>query len=220
MSSIMQYEFRLFGPRKGQTVIINGHPFVNGIARLVYSSEAMSSCMRVLSFYNAHARGTQEYNDAMDAEEAAHGTGQAPEAPRQGADDTVPSCVRQAGTRSAPQGPEDSIGGGHSQRPDATNVSPVGDGHEHAGIPKFPEDKDFRSSEPSSSVNVDIKAAVMKLDPEVDDHWVMTGAMKGSPKLNSVEEAYGKANLTRQDVEAAAPGYSRDVAFEAALSAA
>ncbi len=220
MSTVMQYEFRLFGPRKGQTVTINGHPFVKGIARLIYSSEAMSSCMRVLSFYNAYARGTQEYNDAMDAEAAAYGTGQAPEAPQQRADDAVPSSVRQAGTRSAPQGAEASIGGGNSQRPDGETASADRDGHGHAGVPAFPEDKDFRPSEPASSVNLDIKAAVMKLDPEVSDHWVVTGAAKGQPKLNAVEEAYGKANLTRQDVEAAAPGYTRDVAFEAALSAA
>ncbi|MCK5641931.1 MAG: hypothetical protein KAJ19_14100, partial [Gammaproteobacteria bacterium] len=96
---------------------------------------------------------------------------------------------------------------------------PDGNGHEHSGIPKFPEDADYRAEEPASSVNTDILAAVRKLDPEVDSHWVVTGAHKGKPKLQAVEDAYGKAGLTRQDVEAAAPGYNRDAAFDAAIAA-
>jgi hypothetical protein len=67
-------------------------------------------------------------------------------------------------------------------------------------------------------VNADIAAAVRKLDPDVDSHWVLTGAHKGKPKLQAIEDAYGKAGLTRQDIEAAMPGYDRDAASEAALA--
>ena len=219
MSSIMQYEFHLFGPRKGHTVIINGHPFVNGVAHLAYASEAMGSCMKVLASYGAYARGTKEYLDAMEAEEATNGTSEVHSASDGGANPPVRSGVRQDGERPSTPPTDEWIGGGDSQRPDAASPPASGDGHGHAGVPKFPEDKDFRPSEPSSSVNEGIKAAVMKLDPEVDDHWVMTGAHKGLPKLNAVEEAYGRANLGRQDVEAAAPGWNRGVALEAAVSA-
>lgn len=63
-----------------------------------------------------------------------------------------------------------------------------------------------------SKKNEDVKAALLKLDPLDDSHWVQTGAAKGLPKLNAVEEACGRANLTRQDIEAAAvPGFNRDV---------
>lgn len=63
-----------------------------------------------------------------------------------------------------------------------------------------------------------VREAVLRLDPDVDSHWVMTGAHKGKPKLQSVEDAYGKAGLTRQDIEAAMPGYNRAKATEAALA--
>ncbi len=219
MSGIMQYEFHLFGPRKGQTININGHNFRNGVATLAYSSEAMGSCMKVLRSYGAFARGTQEYLDAMDKEEAANGVNDILAASDGGSDDPIRSGVRPVGAQPPPSPANASAGGNDSQRATGPNGDPAGHGHEHAGIPKFPEDKDFRATEPSSSVNVGIMAAVMKLDPEVDDHWVQTGAAKGLPKLNAVEEAYGKANLTRQDVDAAAPNYNRDRAYETALAA-
>ncbi len=218
MSGIMQYEFHLFGPRKGQTITINGHPFINGVAHLAYSSEAMGSCMKVLAAYRAFARGTQEYNDEM-GEEAVNGASEVRSASDGGANPPVRNGVRQDGEKPSTPPTDEWIGGGDSQRPNEESTPADGDGREHAGIPKFPEDKDFRPREPSSSVNEGIKAAVLKLDPEVDDHWVMTGAHKGMPKLNAVEEAYGRANLGRQDVEAAAPGWNRDVALEAAVSA-
>lgn len=219
MSGVMQYEFHLFGPRKGQTININGHPFRNGVAHLAYSSEAMGSCIKVLSSYGAYARGTREYNEAVEAEERERGISEILEASNGGADDSVRSGVRPSGQRPPAPSTDDWAGGNDSQRTDGPSSDPSGDGHEHAGIPKFPEDKDFQPTEPSSSVNEGILAAVMKLDPEVNDHWVQTGAAKGLPKLNAVEEAYGRANLTRQDVEAAAPGFNRDQAFENALAA-
>ncbi len=71
---------------------------------------------------------------------------------------------------------------------------------------------------PLSEVAEAVKIAILKLDPEVDQHWVMTGAHKGKPKLQAVEDAYGKAGLTRSDIEAAVPGYTRDAALDAALA--
>jgi hypothetical protein len=53
---------------------------------------------------------------------------------------------------------------------------------------------------------------MMTLDPTNDSHWVMTGAQVGKPKLAVVEEAYGRAGLTRSDLEDALPGYNREVA--------
>ena len=223
MSAVMLYEYRLFGPRKGQTMTINGHQFIDGWARLNQSTEKAGSCMRVLSFYGAYARGTPDYNKAMDAEEAEeaakNGTGEADTKAVEGADAPVRSDVRPAGsgpaTPAAVEGNGNAGPGGASSSGGDTN----GDGHGHAGIPKFPEDKDRRHIEPPSEVNEAIMVAVKKLDPSVDGHWVATGAHKGKPKLQAVEEAYGKANLTRQDIEAAMPGWNRDAALEAALAA-
>lgn len=54
--------------------------------------------------------------------------------------------------------------------------------------------------------------AVMKLDPENDEHWTKIG----KPAMNAVEGFYGSADITRADIEAAAPGYVRDTAKEQA----
>jgi hypothetical protein len=217
--SIMQFEFRLFGPRKGQTMVLNNHQFVNGICTLVQSSDNMGTAARVFSFYRAYARGTPEYDAAMAQEEAeANGADEVSEASLEGTDPAVEAGVQPGGGGPAegeavPSGSDVEPGGA-----DPTSASSSGDGHEHAGVPKFPEDADYRAEEPSSSVNEDVAAAVRKLDPDVDSHWVLTGGHKGKPKLQAVEDAYGKAGLTRQDIEAAMPGYTRDAASEAALA--
>ncbi len=219
MSSVMQFEFRLFGPRKGQTMMLNGHPFINGVCTLVQSSDNMGTAARVFSFYRAYARGTPEYDAAMAQEEAeTNGADKVSEASLEGVDPAVPASVQSNGAgpsegEAVPRGDDAGPGGADSASPDAS-----GHGHEHSGVPLFPEDADYRAEEPSSSVNEGIKAAVLKLDPDVDSHWVMTGAHKGKPKLQAVEDAYGKNNLDRQDVEAAMPGYNRDAASEAALA--
>lgn len=51
-------------------------------------------------------------------------------------------------------------------------------------------------------------AALKKLDPKNDDHWVKDGR----PAMAAVEELYGSAGITREDVETAIPGYDRKVA--------
>lgn len=218
MSTTMQYEFRLFGPRKDTTVTINGHLFVNGRATLVLSSVAMGSCMKVLQAYGAYARGTQEYDAAVTKEEADNGAGEADTQTLEGEDPPIRSRVRPDGERSAKEVPAVSPGDDNTNGADGSSSSPSGDGHEHAGIPKFPEDKDYRPIEPPSEVNESVAAAIRKLDPKVDGHWVMTGAMAGKPKLQAVEEAYGRAGLTRQDIDAALSGWNRETAIKAALT--
>jgi len=219
MSSVMQFEFRLFGPRKGQTMVLNNHQFVNGVCTLVQSSDNMGTAARVFSFYRAYARGTPEYDAAMAQEEAeANGTDEVSEASLEGIDPAVEASVQPDGGGPAegeavPSGNDAEPGGAGP-----TSGSSSGDGHEHAGVPKFPEDADYRAEEPSSSVNEDVANAVRKLDPDVDSHWVLTGGHKGKPKLQAVEDAYGKNTLTRQDIEAAMPGWTRDAASEAALA--
>ena len=220
MSQIMQYEFRLFGPYRGRTMVVNGHRFVNGRATLAQSSQNMEACMRVLSFYGAYARGTPPYDEALAKEEAENGASEVPAEAVKGPDAAVPTSVRPDGAgpseKTAVVSPVDA----GTEGSDGSSGDTDRDGHEHAGIPKFPEDKDRKVIEPPSEVNETVKIAVLKLDPEVDQHWVMTGAAKDKPKLQAVEDAYGKAGLTRQDIEAALPKYTRDDARVAALAKA
>ena len=167
--SAMQYEFRLFGPRKGQTITINGHPFVNGLAMVIQSSENMGSCMRVLSFYGAFARGNADYNAALELEEAEeaakNGTNEAGPPTLERIDASVRSAVRPDGPGLADEAPAVSDGSVGTDRPGSSGGDPDRDRHEHAGIPKFPEDADYRLTEPASEVNLDVKAAIQKLDP-------------------------------------------------------
>jgi hypothetical protein len=178
----------------------------------------MSAAARVFSFYGAYARGTPEYDEALAAEEAENGANEVDPSAFEGADPAIPTGVGSDGA-----GPSEGEAASSSVNvepggTDFTSPDSGGDGYEHAGIPKFPEDKDYRAEEPSSSVNDEVAAAVKKLDPDVDAHWVMTGGHKGKPKLQAVEDAYGKNTLTRQDIESAMPGYNRDAAAEAALA--
>lgn len=217
MSNIMQYEFRLFGPYRGRTMSVNGHQFVNGRIVLMQSSQNMEACMRVLSFYGAYARGTPQYDEALAKEEAEDGTGKVPAEAVKGPDTAVSTSVRPDGSGPAEEAADDGRTNDNGKGASGSADDTHGDGHGHAGVPKFPEDKDRRVIEPPSQVNEAVKIAVLKLDPEVDQHWVMTGAHKGKPKLQAVEDAYGKAGLTRQDIEAAVPAWTRDAALEAAL---
>jgi len=50
--------------------------------------------------------------------------------------------------------------------------------------------------------------AVQALDPENDDHWTNGG----QPKVDAVASQLGRTDVTRAQVEAAAPGYNREVA--------
>ncbi len=218
MSGVMQFEFRLFGPRKGQTMVINNHPFVDGICILVQSSENMGTAARVLSFYGAYHRGSLEYDAALAAEEAANGADDSSSPSVEGADPAVEADLGSDGAGPSEGEAVPSAGNVDPGGSDPASVDASGDGHEHAGVPKFPEDADYRAEEPSSSVDAEVAAAVRKLDPDVDSHWVLTGAHKGKPKLQAVEDAYGKNTLTRQDIESAMPGYNRGAAAEAALA--
>ncbi len=219
MSSIMQFDFRLFGPRKGQTMVLNGHQFIDGVCTLVQSSENMGTCARVFSFYNCYARGTPEYDTAVATEEAEHGTGKVPEETLEGIDTTVSANTGPDGPGPAETGSSlDSSGSDHAEGTNGPSSDSSRDGHEHPRVPIFPEDADYRAEEPSSSVNADLVTAVRKLDPDVESHWVLTGAHKGKPKLQAIEDAYGKAGLTRQDIEAVLPGYNRDAAIGIALA--
>ena len=70
--------------------------------------------------------------------------------------------------------------------------------------PKIPE------TPPQS--NERLAKAVMSLDPNNDEHWTQTG----KPAMSAIEMAYGSSGITRAQVEAAAPGFTREVASQQA----
>jgi len=220
MSQVMQYQFRLFGPRKDQTININGHPFVKGVSHIIQASDKMGAVLRVLSFYGAYARGTVEYDQALALEEeVAGGTDEVYKETESGPATSVRSRVRSSRERPTPQGADVSVSDAEAEARN-TGFDSDRDGHRHAGVPEFPEAANRpEPTEPETVINVDMRTAILKLDPDVNSHWVVTGPMAGKPKLNAVEEAYGRAGITRDDVEAAIPGWTRTKAMETALEA-
>ncbi len=174
---------------------------------------------KVLGFYGAYAQGTPEYDAALAKEEAANGGSKVPEAAGSGEADAVRGDPGSDGAVPEAPSADDGSGAGNSEA-DGSGGSAPGDGLGHAGVPKFEEAASLpQPGEPESVGSDDVKAAMLKLDPENDDHWVKHGSAKGLPKLNAVEEAYGKAGLGRQDLEAAMPGWNREKAIGAALEA-
>ena len=215
----MQYTFRLFGGRAGKSGMINGHNFVNGMYRKIVAPVQAATLCRVLGFYGAYAQGTPEYDAALAKEEAANGGSKVHAEAGQGKAAEVRSGSGPDGTQPEEASADDGTGADDSDAGGPGSDS-AGSGHGHAGVPKFEEAASLpQPGEPASVGSDEVKAAMLKLDPENDEHWVKHGSAKGLPKLNAVEEAYGKAGLGRQDLEAAMPGWNREKAIGAALDA-
>lgn len=53
-----------------------------------------------------------------------------------------------------------------------------------------------------------INQALSRLDPEDDEAWTADG----KPKMSAIEAAMGRSDVTRAQVDAAAPGFDRDAA--------
>lgn len=54
--------------------------------------------------------------------------------------------------------------------------------------------------------NEKLMNAVLAIDPEIDDNWTEDGL----PTMAAVEKAYGAGDVTRADVDAVLPGFTRD----------
>lgn len=209
MAQRLSYTFRLFGGRKGQNMTVNGNAFRNGICTVNIDPKYAAYAMRLMSFYGAFAEGTPEYNAYLAQEEAANGISVDP-APGAGsgqADSLHDGSIEAGGSApleaAAHSGSDVESEGGHS------GLHPHRDGHEDARVSKFSLEADRISpQEPQVAVDAEIKVAVEKLDSGNNAHWTGTGL----PRLSAVEDALGRAGVTRDDVHAALPGYTREVA--------
>lgn len=59
-----------------------------------------------------------------------------------------------------------------------------------------------------NEVNEKLRRAVLQLDPSNDEHWTQAG----KPSISAITQLYGAGDVTRADIEAAAPGLLRDSA--------
>jgi hypothetical protein len=69
-------------------------------------------------------------------------------------------------------------------------------------------DEEFEASEPDGpapELNAKLQRAVLGLDTEVDENWTAGGL----PAISAVTAAYGSEGVTRADIAAVAPGFTR-----------
>ena len=96
-------------------------------------------------------------------------------------------------------------------QPVSSDVQPNVGGTEAGGVP----DGDGQPAvltdpvkEPTVELNTKLQKAVLGLDPADDTNWTKDG----KPAMTAVEKLYGSTGITRADVEAVAPGHTRDKA--------
>lgn len=214
--SHMRVEMELVGPRAGQTCVINGHQFVEGVAVLEGDGDSLTYAIRYLGrAYNAYPKGSSEleraraeYAEAVGEKENPDGVQSDPhESPEQGQADEVPG-EGNAGGEPAGDGKDDERQVDADAPEGAAGVLPERDRHGDPGLPEQPEAPSRQDVDPPKDVA--LAEAVKSLDPEADEHW--TGS--GLPKISVVEEAYGQTGVTRAAIEAAAPEWNRERAAQ------
>lgn len=232
MAKAKIFTFRLFGAYRGVTKRINGHQFVDGNHSIAVDPERVAALMQVLGYYGGYAKGTTEYDkhlaveqaidlsnqkavDLTDKEPETDGTDDILSKADEGSATRLGSEVQQTGAEPAEETSDNGSGTGDSSGGSAGSGA-LGDGHSDSGLSKFEESEGDGPSEPSSEIDNGLKRAVLALDPEAEEHWIARGRHAGKPALTAVEEALGRAGVTRSDVEDAMPAYTRKVAQERA----
>lgn len=100
-----------------------------------------------------------------------------------------------------PGGADDDEGGAGAeptQLPDADN----------GGGAAEPEAGEAGAGDANGDGQSPIVSALKRLDPADDEHWTADG----KPKMSALEALMGRADITRAQVDAAAPGFNREAA--------
>lgn len=216
--------FELAGPNAGRTVVLDkDKQFVGGFWRTLVAHEYYEGLVNKLATgYNAHPVGTPALLLAKKAwldRQAAKDGG--PIRVQAGTSEHVPAGVQGDGLRVEPER--------HAQAPaavsgnDGAKPSPVVEGPRVDSVSRGIEERAAGSGLPDGLLQSaagaapvtaagDLARAIEALDPENPKHWVQNGANAGKPRVDVVAQASGIEGLTRADVEAARPGWNRDVA--------
>lgn len=188
MSTVVQTTFVLTGPLAGKTLRLGSQPYPFDKGRLTITAPAEEVALHARFL----ERNWQAYPEGHPALKE------------------VPDGQRDLQEGSQPDG----------QQPVHSDVQPNGDGTEaEAGQAGGVSDGDGQpevltdpAKEPTVELNTKLQKAVLGLDPADDTHWTKDG----KPAMTAVEKLYGSAGITRADVEAVAPGHTRDKAKAAA----
>lgn len=183
MSSVTQTTFVLTGTMAGKSINLGsqGYPFRQGEFILNATPKETALHARFLERnWQAYPKGHPKLEVNQDGQRNISSNSQSDEQP-----------ALQSGSESEGQGIEPSVAedeGTAATEAETREPGSVSSGH---GQPE--------------ELNRKLLKAVRSLDPKDDSHWTKDG----KPAIKAVETMYGAADVTRTDVEAVAPGYTR-----------
>jgi len=184
MSSVIQTTFVLTGALAGKNINLGsqGYPFREGKLTINATPEETALHARFLQRnWQAYPKGHPKLEEVIQ-------DGQRDIPPDHQQDEQPPV---QGGSESEGEGTEAGVA---QDEGTATTEPETGDAGTVSNGDGQPEE-----------LNAKLLKAVQSLDPKDDSHWTKDG----KPAMTAVEKLYGAADVTRADVEAVAPGFTR-----------
>lgn len=201
MSTIVQTTFVLTGPLAGRTIRLGSQPYVFKEGRLTITAPAEEIALHA-RFLERNWQAYPEGHPALEGQ--ADGQREVQTNTQQDGQPPVRSDVQSNGGGAEAGGAAPVRGGGVETEAGQTGSAPGGDGQQAVLTDPV--------KEPTVELNTKLQKAVLGLDPADDTHWTKDG----KPAMTAVEKLYGSAAITRADVEAVAPGWTREKARAAA----
>lgn len=201
MSTIVQTTFVLTGALAGRTIRLGSQPYAFEKGRLTITAPA-EDVARHARFLERNWQAYPEGHPALEGQ--TYGQREVQTNAQQDGQPPVSSDVQPNGGGTEAGGEANNGAGATDPEAGQARSVPGGDGQQAqlnpAGDPPPPE------------VNTKLQKAVQSLDPADDNHWTRDG----KPAMSAVEKLYGSAGITRADVDAVAPGWTREKAKAAA----
>lgn len=184
----------LVGDLDGQTVTLRAggseYEFIDGSLEVTGPSADVDNLSKYLQrCWQAYPDPSRELDEARAAIERGTDAAEADEdEPKAGDGD--------------PSGAENNEGG-------AGDPAPEPEGTDEGGSDAQPEPGAAEPGRPGEGDGQSpINQALSRLDPEDDEAWTADG----KPKMSAIEAVMGRSDVTRSQVDAAAPGFDRDAA--------
>lgn len=201
----------LTGLRRGQNIVINGHAFRRGVARVIASPQSLDAFLTLM------ARSYQIYPEGSAALAAADERDRANGLLRDfqndsASSDGAPAPVQGAGDNDSGTVPDPRAlrGDGHAEgEAGSSGMVSGGPGHEDAGLGQGVESGSERQSD---AVMRAIRHTLESLDFRADSQWTEDGL----PSVDYVAGSVNDQSVTREMVSAVYPGFNRQQAEDLA----
>lgn len=188
MSAVIQMTFVLTGALSGKTIALGKYKFVDGRLTIKGAPEEVTAHGK---FIERNWRAYPLGHAALRQQEQGNGQRNLQTNPQHNPQPPLSGDLQPLG-EGAEGGGEALTGASDADATQGeTGILPQGAGQQ-AGL--------------RDQVSERIYKAVMSLDPNDDKQWTSTG----QPAMAAVEALFGHAGITRKDVEAAAPGWTRE----------